>query len=192
LEGERRPLGLDEVGLHLEHAGTEVDLHLLELTELSGEGRQRTRNGLGLHLELQGAEGQAAALVLSRPGADVEGEGDVRNLQREVDDGDAAPKRERREADEGATIQQPELGPRSLSARSVLDLALVCHRVFPRSSLEPRGSDPAGARAFGGRVEWRHLPDTPTGSPDATTGSQVPKFPAFPPPRGASRQRASA
>ena len=89
LEGEGRALGVGELGLGLEHARTEVQLHLLQLTEPSGHRRQRAGDGLGLDAQLEVAEREPAALVPSGSGADVEGEADVGDLQREVGDRDA-------------------------------------------------------------------------------------------------------
>ena len=89
LEGERGALrGLEE-GLALEVAGAEVQLEALEAGHASGELRHLARHQLRVDVQLQEAEEELLALVARGPGADVEGEGDVGNLQREVGDGQA-------------------------------------------------------------------------------------------------------
>jgi hypothetical protein len=75
--------------------------------ERGGGGRlHRPADQLGVDGHLEEAEVQLSPLVALDPGPDVEGEGDVGNLEPEVDHLDARAQLDRREADEGAAIQQ--------------------------------------------------------------------------------------
>ncbi len=115
LEGERRPFGLTQPGLAFEVAGAEMQLELIELGELSGDLRDLPRDQLGVDQKLEVAEVQLLLLVPRRAAGDVERERDVGDLQREVRDGQPGREGHRGEADERASVEQPELGTCSLA-----------------------------------------------------------------------------
>ena len=101
--GRRRAL---EPCLTLQPALPEVEGDVRDLERRAGRLLDGAADQLCVDRHLEEAEVELAPLVLLGPGADVEGEADIGNLQPEVDDVDAGTQLDRRETDECASVQQ--------------------------------------------------------------------------------------
>ena len=112
----RRPL---QLRLSLQPAPAEVQRDVGDLQRPGGHLLHRAADQLRVDRHLEEAEMQLPPLVALGPCPDVEGKGDVWNLQPEVDHLDAWAQLDRRKADEGAAIQQSQLGPGSAPRRGL-------------------------------------------------------------------------